>query len=278
MAPINQQLLEQIKKRTGLAAAAVYKRISKVSAQESLPRDLAAIRVGAEAGLSINKYATREQLQELRGRGLNGTAAPAAAAEAPRPARKVSVTRTAKSKPKDGRTVFVVHGRDNVARDDMFTFLRALGLHPLEWTEAIELTKKAAPYVGEILDAAFERATAVVVLMTPDDEVQLRPDLLKRGDDATERKLTGQARPNVLFEAGLAFGSHPNQTVLVELGKMRPFSDVGGRHTIRMTGSATSRHALAARLRRAGCKVETDARQDWLNAGKFEDPLKRKYR
>lgn len=278
MARINQSLLAAIKKKTGLATAAVYARIGKVSAQESLPRDLAAIRVGAEAGLSINKYATREQLQELRGRGQNGGAAPAAAAEAPRPPRKASMTRAPKSKVKDGRTVFVVHGRDGVARDDMFVFLRALGLHPLEWTEAIELTKKAAPYVGEILDAAFEHATAVVVLMTPDDLVQLRPDLLKSSDDATERKLTGQARPNVLFEAGLAFGTHPNRTVLVELGRMRPFSDVGGRHTVRMTGSPTSRHALAARLRKAGCKVETDAKQDWLSAGKFEDPLKRKKR
>ena len=39
-------------------------------------------------------------------------------------------------KPTDTRTVFVVHGRNERAREAMFEFLRAIGLHPLEWSEA----------------------------------------------------------------------------------------------------------------------------------------------
>jgi predicted nucleotide-binding protein len=159
----------------------------------------------------------------------------------------------------------------------MFEFLRALGLDPLEWNQAIKLTKKAAPYVAEILDAAFNHARAVVVLMTPDDVVQLRADLLKRGDGPSERKPTGQARPNVLFEAGLAFATHPTRTIFVELGKMRGFSDVAGRHTVRMNGGAAARSGLAMRLANAGCRVNQTG-TDWLTAGKFEDPLKRKKR
>lgn len=49
------------------------------------------------------------------------------------------------------RVVFVVHGRNRELRDSMFSFLRALGLHPLEWTEALLATGKPAPYVGEAL-------------------------------------------------------------------------------------------------------------------------------
>ena len=33
--------------------------------------------------------------------------------------------------------VFVVHGRNTVARDGMFDFLRAIGLHPIDWSEAV---------------------------------------------------------------------------------------------------------------------------------------------
>jgi hypothetical protein len=37
----------------------------------------------------------------------------------------------------------------------------------------------------------------------------------------------------VLFEAGLAMGRHPRKTVLVQVGKSKPFSDVDGRHMVR---------------------------------------------
>jgi len=32
----------------------------------------------------------------------------------------------------------------------------------------------------------------------------------------------------VLFEAGLALGAHPNKTVMVQVGKVKAFSDIGG--------------------------------------------------
>ena len=70
----------------------------------------------------------------------------------------------------DSREVFIVHGRNNGASDALFQFLRSIDLHPLEWNEAVRSTGKTSPYVAEILDAAFSRAHAVVVLFTPDDE------------------------------------------------------------------------------------------------------------
>ena len=40
----------------------------------------------------------------------------------------------------DPKKVFVVHGRDSRLRDDFFSFLRALGLQTIEWSEALKLT------------------------------------------------------------------------------------------------------------------------------------------
>jgi len=171
----------------------------------------------------------------------------------------------------DPRIVFVVHGRNLALRDSMFAFLRAIGLHPLEWSEAIRATGKTLPYVGEILEAAFSRAQAVVVLMTPDDEARLREEFLSEGDMEHERELTPQARPNVLFEAGMAMGRFADRTVLVEIGKLRPFSDVGGRHVIRMDGTGPRRQELAHRLRDAGCAVSLEG-TDWHTAGTLAAP------
>lgn len=169
----------------------------------------------------------------------------------------------------DPQAVFVVHGRDRSVRDAMFAFLRAIGLHPLEWAEVVKATGKPTPYIGEILEAAFSSARAVVVLMTPDDEARLREPFREDGDDVNETKLTPQARPNVLFEAGMAMGGSPDRTILVEVGVLRPFSDIGGRHVIRLDDSMARRQQLAQRLQSAGCPVNL-AGIDWHTAGRFE--------
>src|SRR5205085_1033313 len=124
------------------------------------------------------------------------------------------------------RRVFVVHGRNEAARAAMFTFLRSIGLDPIEWQEAIAMTGEASPYVGRVLDAAFDNAKAIVVLLTGDDVARLGTRYLGDRDPTYERELFPQARPNVLFEAGLALGRSPSQTVLVALGDTRPFSDI----------------------------------------------------
>jgi predicted nucleotide-binding protein len=169
------------------------------------------------------------------------------------------------------RRVFVIHGRDERLRSGIFTFLRALRLEPLEWTRAMHLTGKASPYIGEILDAAFKHAQAAVVLLTPDDEARLRQDLVRPDDPMYEKALTGQARPNVLFESGMAFATRPNQTVLAQFGNVRPFSDVAGRHVVRMDDSVQKRHELASKLKTAGCSVDTDG-SDWQSAGDLTPP------
>jgi predicted nucleotide-binding protein len=168
----------------------------------------------------------------------------------------------------DPSKVFVVHGRDLLARDAFFTFLSALGLRPIEWSEAIKLTRSPNPFIGEILNAAFSNAQAVLVLLTPDDEARLKAEFVNSNDPEYERELTPQARPNALFEAGMAMGRSPDRTIFVELGCLRPFSDIAGRHTIRFDGSTEKRQELADRLRMTGCPVILSGTW-WQNAGQF---------
>ncbi len=169
------------------------------------------------------------------------------------------------------RSVFVVHGRNDALRVSLFTFLRALKLEPLEFSQAIRDTGKAAPYVGEILDSAFQQAQAVVVLLSPDDEVRLSEALWGPSEATIERTLQRQARPNVLFEAGMAFGTHADRTVLVEVGHVKPFSDLGGRHVVRLDDTPQKRQDLADRLELAGCPVDLSG-HDWMTAGSFVVP------
>ncbi|MGH2967158.1 MAG: TIR domain-containing protein [Solirubrobacterales bacterium] len=169
----------------------------------------------------------------------------------------------------DKRAIFVVHGRNQTARDAMFDFLRALGLLPIEWSQAVLATGRPTPYVGEVLRAAFGRAQAVMVLMTPDDEARLRSELHGPAEPPHEINLTPQARANVLFEAGMAMAWDEDRTVLVELGRCRPFSDLGGRHVVRLDNTSQRRHELMQRLLSAGLAVDATG-TDWHTAGSFD--------
>lgn len=170
----------------------------------------------------------------------------------------------------DLRSVFVVHGRNEPLRAAMFDFLRSIDLKPMEWNHAVELTGTGTPYIGQVLDAAFDHAQAVVVLMTPDEVAYLQPRY-GHGDHDPETLPSAQARPNVLFEAGMALGRNPDRTVLVEVGTVRPFSDVAGRHAVRLTNGAASRQTLAGRLKTAGCPVDLNG-TDWQTTGNFTPP------
>jgi CAP12/Pycsar effector protein, TIR domain len=110
---------------------------------------------------------------------------------------------------------------------------------------------------------------AVVVFITEDDVARLGTRYLISDDPQHERELTPQARPNVLFEAGLAFGRNLERTILVALGNTRPFSDVAGRHIIYISDDIAKRQTLADRLRDAGCTVELTGRTDWHHEGDF---------
>lgn len=278
MPRINRDLLDRLVARLNLGKSQVYRLIDAKVRTTHLPRHLAAIALASERGINISKYASGDDLAVMRQTAVS--AAPVSVVVPPsesgrQPRTRRGRMRMSRSMPRRGNTVFVVHGRNTAARDEVFAFLRAVGLRPLEWSQAIRLVRKGSPYVGEILEAAFREAAAIVVLLTPDDEARLRPIFANARDPEFERKLTGQARPNVLFEAGMAFGKDPNSTVLVQIGEVRPFSDLGGRHVVHLSNQATSRQEFVTKLANAGCNVDTTG-ADWLNAGNFAAGLTKK--
>jgi hypothetical protein len=154
-------------------------------------------------------------------------------------------------------------------------FLSVLGLEVLEWGTLRSLTTRKTrennPFIGQILDTAFEEAQAILILITPDDEARLKETFHSETDKLKphEITLTGQARPNVIFEAGLAMGRHPERTILVQVGDVRPFSDIDGRHVPRIDDSPNTRIDLASRLKDAGCIFDIEGKTAYLNAGRF---------
>lgn len=173
------------------------------------------------------------------------------------------------------KKVFVIHGRNELARVALFTFLRAINLEPMEWSELISEAGEGSPYVGQVLDAAFSAAQAVIVLMTPDDEARLQTHLHQCDEPTFETKLTPQVRPNVIFEAGMAMGRNPTRTIMVQLGETRPISDIAGRHLIRMNDTTKKRQDLARRLEDADCSVNLKG-TDWHTVGDFDHSMSAK--
>ncbi len=166
------------------------------------------------------------------------------------------------------RRVFIVHGRDLVLVERFRDLLYRAKLEPLEWQQLVEATGKPTPYLGDVVAIAPHLAQATLVLLTPDDVVELHSGLRQDNDLPHERARSMQARPNVYFELGLALMAYADRTVVVEVGKMRPVGDLAGLNVTRFDGSAKSVRRVLDRLKQAGCPVDY-SRSDWLDTGRF---------
>ena len=167
------------------------------------------------------------------------------------------------SRTADRKAVMVIYGHDREANTALFSWLRAIGLQPQEWAHLIQLSGSASPYIGDVLQQAFQHAQAVIAFFTPDERVRGRGSL--PGASHTWRL---QARPNVLIEAGMALVTHPDRTVLITLGTQELPSDLAGRHYIRLNGTPGPLNDIANRLRAAGCDTNLTG-TDWLDANRF---------
>lgn len=151
------------------------------------------------------------------------------------------------------RAVFVIYGRDNELQLAVFDFLRVLDLQPIEWPKLITGARSLAPSITDLLNLAFEVASVAVVILAPEEFVALIPGL-------GSAESGYQSRPNVLFEAGMALGRNPENTLLIEVGEVRKFSDISGLHVVRIDEtngvSFGARSDIAQRLRAA--KLDLD--------------------
>ena len=171
---------------------------------------------------------------------------------------------------KDPKRVMVVYGRNLDARDAVFTFLRSLKLSPIQWEEAIAETGMGSPHNLDAVEAAMDIAQAVVVILTPEDQAGLLPQL---AGEPSEVLLEGQPRQNVTLEAGMAMGIDRARTILVEIGRIRRASDFEGLNALRLGNDPKRRGGFRTRLRTAGCELD-DSGTDWLSStagGDFDE-------
>ncbi|BBA99836.1 hypothetical protein RVR_6632 [Actinacidiphila reveromycinica] len=177
-------------------------------------------------------------------------------------------TRPAASAPGRTRRVFVVYGRDEQVRREMFELLRRLDLRPLEWEDLVRATGQASPFLGDVVAQAPAQAQAALVLLTPDDVAHLHPRLAGPNEPVHEIEPTGQPRQNVLIELGMVLMAYPERTLIVEVGALRPAADTTGRNVIRFDGSETALGKIVERLKQAGCDVN-DTGSDWRQTWPF---------
>jgi hypothetical protein len=110
-------------------------------------------------------------------------------------------------------TVFIFHGRDSAAYAALETFCIRLGLEPYNFRQAVP-SAGPRPTLDVITEGVAE-AKAIILLLTPDEYMALDP-ARKLAEDS-EGEIRGWApRPNVLFEAGFAFGAARERTILTQ--------------------------------------------------------------
>lgn len=156
--------------------------------------------------------------------------------------------------PKNPRA-FIVHGRDLDARNLLQRLLEKFGLSVDPFERVVE-ELGALPFVSDVVRAGIETADLVVVLFTPDEFALLFNPETGLFDTRDRDSGRWQARPNVIFEAGWAFGARREETIFVTLGDDTSlFSDAAGLHVIRLEShDAHSRiasaieHALGSRF------------------------------
>lgn len=273
---IPQPLRKAVQKKLGnVSDRHVNRLIASIAADQLVSRRAAAMLLARKLQVNFNRYATADDRAEMRGHAVSSlsitdqqeTAVAAPAAPSAGESAKAKPTKPA-VKPTKTNTLFLVHGRDAKLNEDMFGLLRALGLNPIEWSKAVAKTSGNNPDVDKIIGGQMKSVQGIVVLISPDEQAKLKPKFCDPSNPS-ERTLQNQARPNVLFEAGWAFGAYPEKTLLVQVGRTRPISDLGGKHILRLSNSAESRKELAQRLRKMKFKVDTEG-TSWLTEFNFD--------
>ena len=139
-----------------------------------------------------------------------------------------------------GKDVFIIHGHDQPAREDLKTLLRSLGLNPIVLLEQGD----GGMTIIEKFEYYAQSCSFAFALMTPDDVIA--------GEDAS--KTIWRARPNVNLEVGW-FMARLGRTrvVLLLTGALEVPSDLNGVLYLKYVTNVTEASPqIALRLREAG--------------------------
>lgn len=274
MSQANQKLMLRLQSALNLSKRRVQELVQESARVNRVTRDIAALIVAGDNGISYDRYATEAQMQTLRGVPVTHAVVTPPTATAVAPVTKPAGKRLGKAKIKATKdnSMFVVHGRDAQLNQDMYLFLASIGIVPMEWDHAIKAAKGGAnPIVGDVISNAMSLVQGVMVLFSPDEEAKIRTKHATASDKKKNLHLKGfQPRPNVIFEAGLALGAHSDKTILVQVGDVREISDIAGRHMVYLDNSFAARKRLADRLQ-SKLKFKIDLTGEvWQKVGKFD--------
>ena len=141
--------------------------------------------------------------------------------------------------------IFIVHGRDEGAKETVARFLDKLDLVPVTLAEK--------PGKGLTIIEKFEQHTHVgfaIVLLTPDDAGSLQDD---------ENDLSPRARQNVIFELGFFIGRLGREHVCaLTKGEVEIPSNYAGIEYIPLDASGGWKQKLFRELRSVGFKVDAN--------------------
>jgi len=275
MPKYNPIVIEKIVEKTGLSRPTIYRKINEAEHRLGVEGNTAALQVAIDHRVPIKRISTSQERTEVAKHRIR-TASERVIIQNPPNGNKHQRPRKLASPEKktNPKQVFLIHGRNSKLNSSINSFLRSISLQPVEFSSAIHSTIRKLksggnPYIGDILDVTFQRVKVLIVLFSPDDEVQLRKQLWSKSEKRIEKKLTPQARPNVIFEAGLAYGRYPEKTLFLAVGKTKQFSDIAGRHMLHLDNSTTKRRDFANRLAAMGCEVDLGG-DDWESVGEFQ--------
>lgn len=149
-------------------------------------------------------------------------------------------------------TIFVVHGRDTDARDQLELVLRRLGLEPY----VLQVTGGGGDTLIEALERMIGKSAQSsfgIVLVSPDDTGYLKTE---KPEDAKPR-----ARQNVIMEMGMLLSSLTRRRcAILQKGYVELPSNMGGVITIPFNDHVREAvPKLVQRLQDAGFKLDVSA-------------------
>ncbi len=152
----------------------------------------------------------------------------------------------APSGPPQGKNVFIIHGHDTGAKEEVARFISKLGLNPIILHEHASQGKTVIEKFEQHADVSY-----AIALLTPDDI---------GASNADREHLRSRPRQNVLFEFGYFIGKLGRQFVcgLVK-GDVEIPSDYSGVLYINFNAFGAWKLELVKELRAAGLQVDVNA-------------------
>lgn len=177
-----------------------------------------------------------------------GKAEPKAELEAIFSSAGMAVPAATAPKLKDGKTkIFVVHGHDMTALEQLELVLRRLNLDPY----ILQNNDGGSNTIIEALEQQiYDEAAFGIVLMTPDDFGYAKA----KGEDASQPR----ARQNVILELGMVLASlGRNRMVILKKGALETPSDVDGVLRLEFNDHVKEIAVkLARRMKTAGIEID----------------------